>query len=83
MADVRVRRSGKDRDGDITSLCGTGWSVTKSQAVREINTGTNRYYVAEATPSVWVQVRTRGQVQYLTTEADGISPNNLGRLPNC
>ena len=83
MADVRVRRTGKDRDGDITSLCGDRWSVPKVQAIRDIKTGANRYYVAEASPSVWVVVRSRGGVEYLTTPADCHKSNNLDNLPDC
>ena len=33
---LQVTRSGKDRDGDITSLCGNGWSHPKAQAVAAI-----------------------------------------------
>lgn len=36
MAGRRVTGTGKDRDGDITSLCGGWGSVTKAAAIREI-----------------------------------------------
>ena len=83
MASLRVRRSGKDQDGDITSLCSDWGVVLKSRAIREIKAGTNRYYVEEASPAVDVKVRTRSQVEYLTTEADSVSRNNLDNLPDC
>jgi hypothetical protein len=83
MADRQVKRSGKNEDGDIMSLCGGWGSVSKVQAIKDIEAKTNRYYVAEASPSVWVVVRGQGSGKYLTTEADGRSRNNLDNLPNC
>lgn len=83
MANRQVKRSGKDRDGDITSLCGAWGSVSKAQAIKDIEARTNRYYVAEASPSVWVLVRGQGNRKYLTTEADGRSRNNLDNLDDC
>ena len=83
MADLQVTGSGKDQDGDITSLCGSWGRTSKAQAIREIEGRVHRYYVAEASPAVSVKVRTRGRTKYLTTEADGRSRNNLDNLPPC
>lgn len=47
MADRRVRRTGKDDDGDITSLCNSGesWSPRKkADAISDIKNGTRQTY---------------------------------------
>ncbi len=83
MADRRVTTSGKNKNGSIMSLGGTWGIVPKSRAIREIKSRTHRYFVREAFPTVDVKVRgTTGQ-EYLTTEADGRSRNNLRNLPDC
>ncbi len=59
MADRRVRQSGKDKDGDITSLCyhGESWSPRSKQgAISDIDGGIHRYYVREEGEAAWVKV---------------------------
>lgn len=83
MADRRVRQTGKDTDGDITSLCHTGewWSPrSKADAVSDIRTGTHSYYVNEAGHRSDVHVTSDG---HLRTYADATSKNNLDNLPDC
>lgn len=51
MADRRVRQTGKDSEGDITSLCNTGqtWSPrNKADAVNDIRSRRHTYFVEEA-----------------------------------
>lgn len=36
MASRRVTRTGKDRDGDITALCGHWGRANKAEAIRDI-----------------------------------------------
>ena len=84
MAILRVTQTGKDRDGDITSLCGpVCGKVLKATAISQINNATHRYYVEEVLPRVYVRVRYRNGRPYLTTDADGNSRNNLDNLPDC
>lgn len=83
MADRRVRKTGKDDDGDITSLCNTGewWSPrTKADAVSDIRNNINAYYVEEAGYRSDVIVTSDG---HLKTLADATSANNLDNLPDC
>lgn len=80
---LQVTRSGKDRDGDITSLCSNGWSHPKTQAVSAIRNDSSAYYVSVSGQTVYVRVGTRNGRDYLTTSPDGYSPNNLDNLPNC
>jgi hypothetical protein len=88
MADRRVTRTGKNPQGDITSLCnpGEGWSPrAKQDAIRDIETGTNTYYV------LWPPGQTRTDVRvvqgptgkYLRTDHDSTARNNLDDLPDC
>lgn len=82
----RVRKSGKDRDGDITSLCNHGewWSPrSKAEAIRDIDNDTYRYYVEEQTPRAYVKVVEVGSKKHLRTTADSTSKNNLDKLPDC
>lgn len=76
----RVIRTSKDPDGDITGLCGTTWKVSKEQAIRDIRNDRHHYDVS---PGIYVRVATRGASQYLTTDADSTSTNNLNNLDNC
>ena len=83
MADRRVRQTGKNADGDITSLCNTGepWSPrSKADAKSDITSGTHTYFVDEAGYRSEVQVTSDG---HLRTNADATSKNNLDNLPDC
>lgn len=83
MADRRVRQTGKDEDGDITSLCNTGewWSPrAKADATSDIRSGAHSYYVEEAGYRSDVHVTSDG---HLRTDADETSKNNLDNLPDC
>lgn len=83
MAERRVRQTGKDYDGDITSLCDTGqtWSPRrKADAVSDIRRGAHTYFVDEAGYRSDVHVTEDG---HLRTDADDTSKNNLDNLPDC
>lgn len=92
MADRRVKKTGKDSDGDITSLCNwllsnnneDGWgSVTKSEAITHIERNTHKYYVEEAGYRSDVHTYTENGKKHLKTYADATSDNNLDNLPDC
>ncbi len=55
----------------------------KEQAIREIEQGTNTFFVSVGGRSVRVIVAVHNGRKYLKTEADGSSPNNLLALPEC
>lgn len=87
MTDRAVRRTRKDRDGDITALCDDGayWSPRyKADAIRDIDSGLHTYHV-----SWWDGRRTRIRVvddprgRYLRTDRDDTPRNNLDDLPDC
>lgn len=87
MADRPVRKTGKNRDGDITSLCNAGdyWSPrSKADAIRDIEQGLHTYHVP------WTSGRTEIRVvndpvkgKYLRTDRDNTTRNNLDDLPDC
>lgn len=83
MADLRVTRTAKDEDGDITALCGSGWRREKDDAIRDINTGLNRYYVEWSDVTTWVRVVAGPNGPYLRTDRDATPRNNLDELPDC
>lgn len=81
-----VRKSGKDRDGDITALCHNAewWSPrTKADAINDIESGNYRYYVEEQTPRTYVQVVSVAGRKHLRTTPDRTSKNNLDNLADC
>lgn len=82
MTDRTVERTGKDKDGDITSLCGPGdWSPRKkADAIKDIDDGVHRYLVNGRT-EVKVVDGTNGK--YLRSDPNGNSDDNLDNLPNC
>jgi len=87
MADRAVRKTRKDRDGDILALCddGASWSPRlKRDAIVDIETRIHTYYVP------WTSGRTEIRVvndpvkgKYLRTDRDSTSRNNLDDLPDC
>ena len=86
MADRRVKRTGKDSDGDITKLCSDEWWVyeSKSTAISHIESETHTYYVNEEGYRSEVHVYEDGNgVKHLRTYADATSKNNLDNLPDC
>jgi hypothetical protein len=82
MADRTVKKSGKDKDGDITSLCGEGsWSPRKkADAISDIDNGTHRYLVNGRTE---VEVVNGTTGKYLRTKPNNNSNDNLDNLPDC
>lgn len=87
MADRAVRKTGKDRDGDITALCDSGqvWSPRKkADAIYDIENKIHTYHVP------WTSGRTEIRVvndpvkgKYLRTDRDNTTRNNLDDLPDC
>jgi hypothetical protein len=86
MADRRVTRTGKDRDGDITSLCDSGqyWSPRlKADAIRDIESGVHSYYTIVRNQRANVIVVNGPRGKHLRTDKDTTMHNNLDDLPNC
>ena len=84
MANRQVTRSGKDRNGDITRLCGA-WGITqKATAISEIERRVHRYYVEDEygrqADVIVVEVRLG---KHLRTEPDASCANNLDNIPDC
>ena len=82
----KVTQTGKDTDGDITSLCNPGqwWSPRdRGDAIKDIDDGAYTYYVEEQSPRSEVKVVSRGGKKHLQTTSDGSSKNNLDNLPDC
>jgi hypothetical protein len=87
MADRGVTRTGKDRDGDITSLCSNeSWSPrSKADAIRDIESRAHTYYVPW-TSGGRTEIRVVNDVtkgKYLRTDRDTTTKNNLLDLPDC
>lgn len=84
MANRQVTRTGKDRDGDITRLCGSWGRASKAEAIRHIEGRLHRYYVRDRlgrTADVHVVKGRTGK--YLRTEPNAACSDNLDSLPDC
>lgn len=81
MGDRRVTRSAKDRDGDITGLCGDWGMVSKADAVTHISRSVHRYYVQDSLGER-AEVRIYGG-QHLRTDPNSSCRDNLDSLPDC
>ena len=80
-----VKATGKDADGDITSLCNDGepWSPRgKAGAISDIKGGNIEYRVKSASrPLVHVLKGESGE--HLRSTADASTADNLDNLPDC
>jgi hypothetical protein len=86
MGDRAVRKTGKNDQGDITSLCDDGsyWSPRyKADAIRDIESGEHSYYVLWTDGRTDIRVVDGSTGKYLRTDRDSTSRNNLDDLPNC
>ena len=87
MAKRYVRATGKNSQGDITSLCNSGeaWSPrSKANAISDIETGTHEYWVNWLnSPETQIKVVNGPSGKYLRTDRDSTSRNNLDDLPDC
>lgn len=84
MAERRVLRSGKDRAGDTTSLCGAWGSTAKPTAITEITGGTMSYFVQDtAGRRATVRVVNGPTGRYLRTDPNSTCSDNLDSLPDC
>ncbi len=86
MADRSVLSTGKNSDGDITSLCndGASWSPRdKASAISDIESGTHTYHVSWQSGRTEVGVVNGDTGKYLRTDRDNTSRNNLSDLPDC
>lgn len=84
MAERRVTGTGKSSSGEITSLCGTWGTQTKSGAITDIENGTHRYYTHAANGTqADVIVVDGASGKYLRTDPDKTTADNLADLPDC
>ncbi len=73
----QIKATGKDDDGDITSLKGGFGEVPIRQAIREIEQGDARYVAGDSE----LHVVNGPTGEYLRTAPDSSSSNNLDDLP--
>lgn len=84
MADRRVTKTGKDTDGDITSLCGAWGSAAKATAISDIENRTHTYFVQDVrSRRADLEVVNGTTGKYLRTDPNSACSDNLDSLPDC
>jgi len=86
MTERKVASTRKDGDGDILALCNPAsyWSPrSKRDAIRDIESGTHKYYVPWRSSRTYIHVVNGPNGKYLRTNQDDSSRNNLDDLPDC
>lgn len=86
MISRRVTKTKKDSDGDILALCKDyeDWSPRKkADAISDINSGNYNYYVIIKDKKVDIYVVNGSNGEYLRTDRDKTTINNLDYLPDC
>ncbi len=80
-----VKQTKKDSDGDITALCNgaESWSPrSKAGAIADINAGIIEYRVKNSNGPI-VRVVHGSTGNYLRSDPDKTTSDNLDNLPNC
>jgi hypothetical protein len=67
----------------INHIGGGGWKVTQAEGIADVKADSTACYVSSTAGSVYLIVRQHNGNDYLTTEADGATQNNLLSLPEC
>lgn len=80
---INKRPSHYDPHERIQAIGGAGWKHTEEQAIRNVTADPNAYVVSAGGRTVRVVVAAHNGRNYLKTEADGYSPDNLLALPEC
>ena len=80
---INKRPSHYDPHERIQAIGGSGWKHQEDDAIRWIKSGTETYSVTAGGRAVRVIVAVHRGREYLKTEADGSSPDNLLALPEC
>lgn len=80
---IRKRGDHYDPHERIQGIGGSGWFKSEAEAIRDIENGTNSFYVTVGGRTVKVIVATHSGRKYLKTETDGYRPDNLLALPEC
>jgi hypothetical protein len=67
----------------IQAIGGDGWKKSEDEAISELESGRNSFYVTVNGQAVEVGIATHNGRKYLKTRADGYRPDNLLSLPEC
>jgi hypothetical protein len=67
----------------IQNVGGPGFKFSQPDAIRCIEQGIHSFYVSAGGHTVNVVVATHNGNKYIKTQADGVQPDNLLRLPEC
>ena len=62
---------------------GYRWKDSEDVAIANVKRDPTSYYVSVRGRSVWVEVARHNGREYLKTQPDGYSPDNLLSLPEC
>lgn len=80
---INKRGNHYDAHTRIQAIGGSGWKDAEDVAIANVKRDSSSYYVAVGGRSVWVIVAIHNGREYLKTQSDGYSPDNLLSLPEC
>lgn len=86
MTERSVTHTRKNSQGDITALCSPGahWSPrSKEDVIHDIKSWTHNYYVQWTDKRTEIHVAGSPPNEYLRTDWDSTTRNNLDDLPDC
>jgi hypothetical protein len=67
----------------ISHIGGSDWKLDEAAAIDRVKVDLNAYYVETSEGTAYLIVRRHDGRDYLTTEPDGLIPDNLLALPEC
>ena len=83
-----TKRGGHHNEHERIQAIGGGgpglrWKDDENMAIANVKRDPTAYYVSAGGRTVWVVVATHNGREYLKTQADNYSPDNLLSLPEC
>ena len=77
------RTDPNERIQNVGGFTNEAWTITLDTAIAHIKSGAWTFYTHEGGKTAEVIIARHNGHEYLKTEADGVQPDNLLKLPDC